>query len=203
MDKLNNACAVIDMQGYCFEKKFFPRELAICSDKIEISIEIDCGLKENSFKNIHMFNDYKFQKYLIHGIPLESIRGNIGLKVHDMRQVEVLIKKLYEKIKSADKFLFACKNQQVARLLERLDIPFFNLEKTIVENEICPKLETFDETIGGGQVWFCPLHTCLPNQESSRKKLRCSLRKSRYIWNWLSTKIEVNSLLENIASFEE
>lgn len=198
MDQIDKIYASIDMQGYYIDKKFFPREVSICNDEVDICLEIDCGYRVENFKTIKTENEYNFQKHLIHGIPLESIKKNIGLKVHNLEQIEILLKNIYKKAISNDKYLFACKNQQVALMLERLDIPYLNLEKTALNNEACPKLTDFDKTIGKGQVWFCPLHTCLPNQESSRKKLRCSLRKSRYIWMWISSKRIVDSLIEEI-----
>jgi hypothetical protein len=203
METLKKVCGVMDMQGYFLNNKFYPRELCLCNEELDIFVEINCDLDVDDLKNHKLLNNYKFQKFLIHGIPLESIRGKLGLKVVSYKELENVITSIYEKVKTEDKYILACKNQQLSKILRNLLIPFINLETTKIEDSVCPKLEQLDDNIGKGLVWFCPLHTCLPNDEKTRKTLRCSLRKSRYIWVWLQGKIVIHKVFQQIRSLHE
>lgn len=203
MEYLSEVCAVMDMQGYFLNNKFYPRELSLCNEELDICVEINCGLDETDLKSYKLLNNYKFQKYLVHGIPLESIRDKLGLKVTSYRDLDTLITSIYQKVKTKNKCILACKNQQLSKILTKLLIPFINLETTKIEDSVCPKLEKLDNDVGKGLVWFCPLHTCLPNDEESRKKLRCSLRKSRYIWVWLREKLVVHNVCQQIRAINE
>lgn len=202
MEDLKKVCAVIDMQGYIFDKKFYPRELCICNDTFEMSIEIDSYLDwKNMLKSKHKLN-YSFQKYLIHGIPLESIRTKLGMKVHKAENLNELLIKIYEQVKTSEKNLIACKNQQVATILSKIKIPHLNLEQKTIEEELCPALESLDKKFGNGQVWFCPLHTALSDEPAVRKTMRCSLRKSRYIWAWICAKLIMDGLNQGLDTLK-
>ncbi len=48
MEEIKKVCAVIDMQGYIFNKVFYPRELAVCNDSVNISIEIESAFERKS-----------------------------------------------------------------------------------------------------------------------------------------------------------
>jgi hypothetical protein len=198
MDDLGKVCAVIDMQGYTFNKKFYPRELCICNYDFEYCIEIDCSIECYDIARSKFMKHYAYQKYNIHGIPLDSIRKKLGMNVRRSEDIESIILKVYEKVKSEGRYMLACKNQQVSTLLTKMDIPHLDLDKIKIDNKFCPKLEEFDKTMGKGQVWFCPLHTCLRTDSELRKKMRCSLRKCYYIWSWICGKQIVNILLGSI-----
>jgi hypothetical protein len=55
-----------------------------------------------------------------------------------------LVKKLYQRVRTTEKPLLACKNQQVAELLTKLEIPHVNLEHVRIEGGICPTLKELD-----------------------------------------------------------
>jgi hypothetical protein len=200
MEEFKKVCAVIDMQGYIFNNVFYPRELAVCNDSVDISIEIESAFERKAITTSSLQWSYNFQKNNIHGLPLDSIRSRLGLKVQRSENIGHLVKKLYQRVRTTDKPLLACKNQQVAELLTKLEIPHMNLEYVTIEGEICPTLKELDSKIGKGLVWFCPLHTCLPLGEKARKTFNCSLRKSRYIWVWLCGKLVINEVLEELKA---
>jgi hypothetical protein len=200
MEELKKVCAVIDMQGYIFNKVFYPRELAICNDNFDISIEIESSFERKSITTSSLLKSYLYQRNRIHGIPLDSIRGRLGLRVQSSDNIEALINKLYQRVKTFDKTLLACKNQQVAQILSKMEIPHLNLELVEIEGELCPTLKELDMKMGKGLVWFCPLHTCLPLGKNDCQELRCSLRKSRYVWVWICGKLIINEVLEELKA---
>jgi hypothetical protein len=201
MENLKKVCAVIDRQGYLLHKKFYPREIAVSNEINSIWLEIECPIKRSSLKNTKCDLGYKFQKEYIHGIPLDSIRSKLGLKVLKSENIENVIRRLFNKVKTTEKDHLACKNQQVSEILTRYGIPHINLEYLTVEGERCPKLQDLDNTLGKGQVWFCPLHTCL--NKDMRKIMRCSLRKSQLIWCWIQNNIFVNDVFETITALND
>lgn len=196
MERLKNVCAVIDMQGYLIGGKFFPREIAVCNKEVEISLEIDISLKRENISKFKDLINYRFQKYIVHGIPLESTRAKLGLKVQKSEKLEMVVTYLYNKVKTIEKGVLACKNNQVSEVLERLGIPHINLRHLPIEGEICPKMKELDMKIGKGLVWFCPLHTCLPTTREGRDKMRCALRKSQYIWVWIQSELIINEVVD-------
>jgi hypothetical protein len=199
MENLKQVCAVIDMQGYILHKNFYPREIAVSNEMSSIWLEVECPIKRSFLKNTKCEMGYRFQKEYIHGIPLDSIRGKLGLKVLKPENIGNVIRKIYNKVKTAEKDHLACKNQQVSEILAQYGIPHINLEYLTVEGERYPKLQDLDNTLAKGQVWFCPLHTCLNKDNVMRKNMRCSLRKSQLIWRWIQNKIFVNDLFETIT----
>jgi hypothetical protein len=68
--------------------------------------------------------------------------------VHRSENIDNLVNKLYERVKTSDKPLLACKNQQVSELLTKLEIPHLNLEHVKIEGEIFPTLKVLDSKIG-------------------------------------------------------
>jgi len=202
MENWKSVCAVIDMQGFLVDIRFYPRELVILNDTKNLYFNIDSELDIKDIKNQKLINDLTFQKHLIHGIPIKSEdKWNIlTLKADKIRE---LLPYMYQKIKTQDKVYFACKNQQVSKILKDLKIPFVDLEHTVIGGEICPSLKKFDIQLSNKDLYFCKLHTCLTDANSPFfRNLRCSSRKCSHIWKWLNNKIIVEKIFEGFNNLE-
>ena len=202
MELAKKICAVIDMQGFFIEKVFYPRELAIVNDKYKLCFEIDCDIPNDL--RIKNFKHFSFQQHQIHNIPIEKVIPDKTLRVFKNSQLKHILFDIYCRIRSEDKYLFAIKNQQLAKLLDVYEIPYINLEKVTIGNEICPTLLNFDK-YSKHKKGFCLLHFML-NNSAHGINIRCSLRKSEKIWEWLINKIIsdqlVSDIFNNLTSIE-
>jgi hypothetical protein len=61
MEEIKKVCAVIDMQGFMFNKIFYPRELAICDDSVDISVEIESAFERKSITTTSALMNYRFK----------------------------------------------------------------------------------------------------------------------------------------------
>ena len=113
---------------------------------------------------------------------------------------------MYQKIKTQDKVYFACTNQQVSKILKELEIPFVDLEHTIIGEEICPSLQKFDIQLSNKDLYFCKLHTFLQTLTDVNspffRNLRCLSRKCNHIWKWLNNKIIDEKIFEDFNNLE-
>lgn len=194
----NFICAVIDVQGFYIDRKFYPRELAIVNDKLRLCFEIDCEFPPNMNMEYNVLKKFTFQQIHLHGIPMKKVLNDKTSRCFKNKDLKNLVQELYNRVKTEDKFIFATKNQQTSDLLWEYEIPYLDLEKQMVGNEICPTLKDFDKVVGPNNC-FCLLHFVL-NKPLYNSQFRCALRKSIYIWDWLKYKVESDRFVNDIIS---
>jgi len=115
-------------------------------------------------------------------------------KVVKGQKLKEFVESVYFRIKTEEKFLFGVKNHHFKNLLIEYQIPFFDLETESIGNEYCPALQVFDTF---HHPIFCLVHASI-KQVCNDHKLRCALRKAWNIWNWYSTKLNSDALMEEI-----
>ncbi len=162
---------------------------------ISFALEIECEIP-NEIK-LKSFRCFSFQQHQIHGIPIEKVIKEKSNQVFNYKELKSLLFEIYCRLRTEDKTLFAVKNHQLAALLLEYDIPFLDLEKIKVGNEVCPPLHRF-ESLNFQTNTFCLLHFLLYSS-CRQKKIRCSLKKSANIWYWLKTKINTEFILNDIC----
>src|SRR5882757_1040597 len=194
MDKANKVCAFIDVQGFMDKHEFYPREIAILNNEFSVCYEIDCDFDEEYIKKHKSWLTY--QRDRIHGLPIKRVLDFKTSRILKLSQLKSFIIECYTYLRKVDKYYIAIKNQQLANLLEELKIPTLNLERELIGNEVCPPLYLFDK-ISTGHTHYCPLHFyCTTN------KLRCALRKSINIWNWLQMKVQSDILFGKCVIYD-
>lgn len=182
----------MDLQGFSIGKEFFPRELALVSDDVKICVEIDSKISKD-FK-IKNFRSLSFQHHQIHGIPVDRVIKEKCFQVIQSEDFKTFLVQIYYRIRGAEKNLIAIKNQQLAKILTECSIPFFDLEKEKICQEVCPPLHRFDKYNYHNNN-FCLLHFLC---SSYNTKVRCSLRKVAYIWDWINDRVKTERLLKDI-----
>ena len=193
MMEIENFLAVFDMQGFFVDNTFYPREFAVVNNDIKICFEIDCSIS-NDVK-LQSFRQFSYQQHNIHGISLERVIKK-NRKVIKIENLKNIIKEIYDEIsKENNKNIILIKNQQLAKLLDDYEIPYYNLEYNMIANEGCPTLEMFDKMFGRNNS-YCLLH-CLLRKS---KHVRCSLRKSANIWNWLQQVVSQERFINKFSS---
>ena len=199
MDRSKQICAIIDLQGFSVGNQFFPREIAIVNKDLKLCYELDCDLDTDIIEENKGHLNY--QRNHIHGIPIQRVLDFNTSRVFKSSNLEFIIENIYPYVKSIDKIYFAVKNHHLAKILDKINIPYINLEKETIGNEIVPPLHLFDK-LNVGFGYHCPLHFALIGRTSYDRSLRCSLRKCLNIWNWLEMKITSNSFY-NMLPFDE
>src|SRR5882724_2913577 len=141
MEIAKQVCAVVDMQGFFIDKVFYPREFAIVNNEMKLCFEIDCEIQNDlKFKS---FRHFSFQQNQIHGIPVEKVLNERTSRVFKISELQTLVYEIYCRFRTEDKSYVAIKNQQLAKLLDEYGIPYLNLERENIGNEICPPLHLF------------------------------------------------------------
>jgi len=181
----NKICAIIDAQGYFIDKKFYPREIAVFNDDIQLCVEIPQNMP--ILTRIKNYKTILFQEYHIHGIPMERVttKGNTSSECENF-SVKNILYHLYNKVKREGKIYLASKNQQLAVLLKECEILFIDLEQSAIENEPCPSLCAFDKLCGRPKS-YCSIHASVYKKH---QRTRCALRKSENIWRWVQSKLQ-------------
>jgi hypothetical protein len=199
MERSEQICAVIDIQGFFVDKVFYPRELAIVNDKYQLCLEIDSQItEENKMSN---YRHFSFQTNYIHGIPVDKVIDEKTLRIITIDKLKNFICDLYNLIKTDNKFYFGIKNQQLSKLLDEYELPYVNLETESIGYEYCPTLKLFDSVCNNRHA-YCLLHSLLHKTQID-EKIRCSLRKCVNIWNWLSFKLNSDQLVKQIFNLED
>jgi hypothetical protein len=169
---MNNICAIIDAQGFIFNKVFYPRELSIVSNELNVNVEVRTDLY---FANMNS-SDVKTNHWLIKNVIGMNLRSNNpeAVNAYDF------LKNAYESIaKNNPNKYFAMKNQQLESILIQLRIPYINLTDCG-----CPPLSRLYKTFGPTK--FCSFHTKSINRF---KEGRCSLFKSTVLWKWVTSEL--------------
>lgn len=161
---MSKICAAIDTQGFSANYQFYPREIAVVSDKLSTCVQVRTGLKleELTYENARTC---LYQQHRVNGLSLDSIENNLVSIYGD--NTEKVIETFYKQSCSAEKDTFICKHPQLQQILAKLNIPF-------VESA-APK---------DTNSWCCHFH--------SKDGFKCALRKATHIWHWSSYKSGAN-----------
>ena len=192
MSRPKQICAVIDVQGFFVQKKFYPREISIVNNEHKICFEIVPDINVDT--KLDYFKYFKFQQHQLHGIPLEKVLDDKTKKVFHASQMKKIVEEIYFRVRTEERKLFGVKNQQVANLLKEFEIPYFNFESEEVGGEICPPLSIFDKFKSSK---YCLLHATLKCKFNENIH-RCALRKALLIWDWLNCKVDSDLLVDEI-----
>ena len=192
MSRAKQICAIIDVQGFFVQKKFYPRELSIVNSEYNICFEIVPEV--NIDTKLDFFKHFSCQQFQLHGIPIEKVLEDKTKKVFHASHLKKIVEEIYFRVRTEEKKLLGVKNQQVANLLKEFEIPFFNLESEAVGGEICPTLSIFDKFRFSK---YCILHASL-KRKFNETVHRCALRKASTIWDWLKCKLDSDLLVDEI-----
>jgi hypothetical protein len=171
---MENICAIIDVQGFCKNKKFVPREIAVASNHLmSMCFEVDPELSNDELFEDRVTNNYV--KHNVHGLGFKP-KGN---KFINQNEVPKLLRYLYETHKNENATLFGIKNSQLAKILTDNKIPFIELNT--------PKLERLDEYYGG-------------DYHEEKEGGRCALRKVNYLKKWINDKDMISKFIKSVYS---
>lgn len=128
MKLFKEVCAVIDAQGYTIDGVFYPKEVALVSHKMRISVLCDIHLTRDKLTD----KDRKTADWVYKtiGLPLES-KDDYWRFASDGKYTQVFsgidtVLAMYQWIKTDEKKYVAIKNPQLADILLMWDIPFIN-----------------------------------------------------------------------------
>lgn len=167
-DVRNQIFCVMDIQGFSVEGKFYPRELSIVNNDLNITWNVDPELEVTENNRISI--GYHVRD--IHGLSVKPDYGPVMIKSSTLA---VVLKILSSILFTEEKPYIAVKNQQLAAILRNEGLQFVNLEKG---NCVPPAISDLEKD---NIPWMCILHS----NPVPRMK-RCALRKSVSIWKWLN-----------------
>ena len=185
----NKICAIIDAQGFSFNKKFIPREFSFVCDKFSLCFEIVPDV--NNDEKFANFKGFSHQTHYIHGIPLNPVLDDGCKRQIKESQLHQLIEELNWMINPDNEYYLGVKNQQLKDFIAVVDIPLYDLEKIPVGGEMCPSLSMFDKFT---TTHYCPLHSRIRDP----RRVRCSIRKCTGIWEWLKNKRASDKIYDQI-----
>ena len=121
---MDSVCAIVDAQGFVKDGEFIPRELAISDYSID-------GLRCWDVETCLSFNelsdkDRKTNRYLraYSGLTIEPFEVNFVPR----DKLSIFLVQLYEKHRSEARPNFGIKNFQFGELLDKLNIPYKEIE---------------------------------------------------------------------------
>ena len=192
MSRENQICGVLDVQGFNVGKHFFTRKIGFVNNDYELCFEIKCNInKEVREKNERTLSHQKWQ---IHGIPINPVLEDCSKRLVDCSKLNNLIEEIYCRVKTENKPLIGIKNHFLAKILDEIEIPYFNFERERIGGESCPPLQLFDRF---HKDPFCRLHSVLAPGVLVNH-YRCALRKSSNIWEWLENKNKSDIFFDEI-----
>ena len=179
-------CAIIDLQGFFVEKKFFPRIITVNDGNCVKDYEFDPLLPSLSAKDEKTVNflQYKFHGYSKSG-PAPDTPGNFSFLP---RQLVPVLKTIYTSVASQDKPYFGVANNHLASILKEELIPFVDLT---VGSGSAPSHKQLD--LKYKCDWICSKHI-----KSSTAKFICSKRKVTNLWKWLQESNHINVLVNKM-----
>lgn len=175
---MDQICAIVDVQGFYLNKKFFAREFAIKSGEENLC----CEFKPNiEWKDIRQ-EDLHHVKY--------CCRRIFGLKfypetlAHGSDCIYDVLKYHYKKLATEDKKYFGIKNHHLRDILIACEIPYCNLEDfefpsiKKIYDEYCDKYDHLHREIN------CSLHNNYYFDNLHCAKLKCNI-----LWEYLYEKL--------------
>jgi hypothetical protein len=172
---LRHVCAFVDAQGFSRGNEFFVRELAFKSSNLDEVVEFSEGVNSGFLKQARR-KTFEYQIKNIHGIDLAS--GNLPRHYEKLPSV---LQVFHRMLSTKERPYFACKNQQLAKVLTENKIPFVDLS---IGDLIAPSLSQLDFINKAEELYFCYIHDDKIIEENKFKKLRCARRKVRHLWKY-------------------
>lgn len=178
---MDQACAVVDVQGFELENGFVAREVGICSDSLfTLCQELNPKLY---FKNL----SEKDQKTVIY-----CSRFKHGLNILPFHPVEhaflplssdigPLLKMYYEIVSSKEKPLLAFKNRRVGEILKQQGIPGLDLDDPLLKFPPISHLEDAYKSL-----FTCGYH----KYRQPDVRYRCAYRKCQHIWTFIKSQLQ-------------
>jgi len=168
MSPLDRVCAIVDAQGFSVGHSFYVRELTVKGVESCITLEFDPRINEEELTE-RAQRTIRYQTEYVHGLSLRP-----WAKVRSSRDIVKVLKGLYKVFKYGDERYFACKNQKLAVILRKAQIPFVDLKEYGA-----PPMRELDRDYGGDK--FCRYHN-----SNERSSWTCSERKARHLSMWLT-----------------
>ncbi len=123
---MNSICAIMGAQGFVKDGLFYPKELSIMSHSLRMSLIVDSGLNYTGMN----LKDRKANKYISKNLLGISIKNHSSDKNHNLSYDALeQIRNLYLMVLQGDKEHLGIKNQQLAQVLDMIDIPFIDLNQ--------------------------------------------------------------------------
>lgn len=181
---ITQICAVVDCQGFMLGRDFYVRELSIEFENGGACLPVRTGLRLSELSSKQQ-RQIRYESNNIHGLSLEepeSVSSNGLINQSDVPTV--LHAWLAVTINPAEHY-FACKNYQLARIMEKAGISCINLDRGSIK---VPSLMELDAKFGHSP-WFCAHHHNLPTNKIKRNTLRCASRKTTLLKAWINNHI--------------
>lgn len=168
---MNQICAVMDVQCFIKDGQYIPKELSIRANKLNISFIMDTGLDYKDMSLKDKFTNKHISKHIL-GMSLRSNSEYVWHKSNDgMNQIQLM----YNMAKKPDKNYLGIKSNQLANLLNKLMIPYINLE-----DYGCPPIEKLKLIYISKQ---CGFHD---NYITYKSTFRCANQKCFLLWEWVN-----------------
>lgn len=162
---LENVCLILDLEGYCVQKKFYARELGWTTWQGQSGAkhyQLPFRWKTLCPKD-RLTAQYVYHR--IHGLPFEA---HTAEKARPLKNLKGDVLTLYTQAKTPERFVVGYKGGHIEKdLLQELDLPAMNLEEYG-----CPKFEKLDTL---SVIQDCGHH---------RFKHHCAMVESHAFWQW-------------------
>ena len=121
---MENIIAIIDAQGFVINGKFYARECSVVGNNICVCQEFNPNIKWNELKDKDKSN-VTFCKYKFHGLNLNAMDNTKLSQIPKSSDLENFILMCWHfaigEVESKDKILFGVKNNQLKKILDKLD----------------------------------------------------------------------------------
>jgi hypothetical protein len=169
--RMEQICAVLDVQGFQFKDRFVPREVAIVSDFTSQCQELNPMMNWKDLSDEDqavVVHSTKF-KHGLHYCPFNPKEHSF---VYESVRIGEIINIWYSMVSSAEKPLIAFKNPQLGKILKDLGIPCLDLDKVTF-----PSVSQLQDKYGDN--YLCSYHKKPPR--GSNIRLTCAYRKANQI----------------------
>jgi hypothetical protein len=134
---MNSICAIIDAQGFVKDRVFYPRELSVLSHELRMSLIVDSSLNYTGMNS----KDRKTNKYISNNLLGLSMKSCPSKNAQNLSyDSSEQIRNLYLIVLQGDKEHLGIKNQQLAQVLDMIDIPYIDLNQYN-----CPSVKEFSK----------------------------------------------------------
>lgn len=172
---MENIIGIIDAQGFVINGKFYARECAVVGNNICVCQEFNPNINWNDLngkdKSTVIFCKHKF-----HGLTLNSIDNTNSSQIPKSNELENFIINCWHfaigEYENKDKILFGVKNNELKKILDRLEIPNCNLNQKELD---FPSLNDLDKNYD--KKFTCGYHVY--------RNVTCAYRKVLRMWSYL------------------
>src|SRR5882757_1424056 len=179
-DNFQKICAIVDAQGFQFNDKFIPREVAVVSDYISQCQELNCKIKWNELTEQEQAIII-YSKNYVHGLHYLPFNHKYFCYIYDYKDIGKLLTMWYEMIATEERPYFAYKNYQLGKILNEINIPAIDLDNKELNFLTVEELQKKYK-----DNYLCAFHKRSMN---SNKILTCALRKSAHIYREIKSRL--------------